>query len=84
MSPRQAARAHAEEQFARNGELGFFVDASADPVLIGLATRTCSCVVAVGKAEYDARTAENPLHLPEHFGFKQHQPSALERARRTR
>ena len=84
MSPRQAdqhrigAGVHEEAQLAVSGKLLLGMGTG------GLATRTCSCVVAVGKAEYDARTAENPLHLPEHFGFKQHQPSALERARRAK
>lgn len=76
MSPAQAVRARAITEHAKHGGLGFATDASADPVLIGLATPVCACVIEVDRAEYD------PIKLAEHLGFQMKTPTAMERLKK--
>lgn len=73
MSPAQAVRARAIAEHAKHGGLGFATDASSDPVLIGLATPICACVIEIDRAEYD------PIKLAEHFGFPMKITTAMER-----
>lgn len=56
-------------------ELAVATDASADPVLIGVATQKQSLVIAVAAHEYDG------LVLAKLCGFEQRQPTAMERLR---
>ena len=75
MTPARAIRDKAEAMLKPGDELAVATDASADPVLIGVATRKQSLVIAVAAQEYDG------LVLAELLGWKQHQPTAMERLR---
>lgn len=73
MTPARAIRDKAEAMFREGDDLAVATDASADPVLIGLATRKHSLVVAVAASEYDG------LALAKLCGFKPLERSAMER-----
>lgn len=66
MTPAATIRAAAEAQLAAQpgNELGVASDARADPVLIGVATPRCSCVIAVPRAQYDGVALAALLQFP--------------------
>lgn len=78
MTPARAIRDKAEALLRPDDELAVATDASADPVLIGLATRKQSLVIAVAASEYDG------LALAKLCGFELRQPTAMERLRSQR
>jgi hypothetical protein len=64
MTPSRRARDQAEAYRAKNGGIGVFTDAEADPVLIGIATDVAALVIAVPRKEYDG------LELAKLLGFR--------------
>lgn len=73
VTPARAIRDKAEAMFREGDELAVATDASADPVLIGLATSKHSLVMAVAASEYDG------LALAKLCGFELRQQTAMER-----
>lgn len=73
MTPARALRDKAEAMLKPGDELAIVTDASADPVLIGVATARQSLVIAVDRTEYDG------LALAKLCGFELRQQTAMER-----
>lgn len=73
MTPARSICDRAEALLRPADELAIATDASADPVLVGVATKRQSLVIAIDRSEYDG------LAFAKACGFEFRQPTAMER-----
>lgn len=76
MTPARSIRDRAEALLREGDEFSVVTDASADPVLVGVATRTQSLVLAIDRSEYDGEAFALLLGFP-----ALQPPAAIEKAR---
>jgi hypothetical protein len=79
----RAIRDKAEAMLRPGDELAVATDASADPVLIGVATPVQSLVIAVDNAEI-GEGWQAQVDLARRMGFELREPSAIEKLRRAK